>query len=83
MIYEELVLRAEALFKQHGSIVTGHGLMRKELRLLERKGLIERQLMKNKDTGAAINVWKPVSLAAELIAKKNKNSLQNEKKVVI
>lgn len=69
MNYEELVLRADALFKQYGKIITGHGLTRKELRLLERKGLIEKKLMKNKDTGAAINEWKPVSLAEELIAK--------------
>jgi len=83
MSYEELVLRAETIFKKYGSIVTGEGLTRKELRLLERKGLVERQLMQNKKTGAIITQWKPVSLAAELIGKKNKNNLQNEKKVVI
>jgi len=71
---EELVLRAETIFKKYGSIVTGEGMSRKELRLLERKGLVDRQLMKNKDTGALINQWKPVSLAAELIGKKNKNT---------
>ena len=69
MNYEELVLRADALFQRYGEIITGHGLTRKELRYLERKGLIERRLMKNKDTGAAINVWKPVSVAKEIIAK--------------
>jgi len=69
MNYEELVLRADALFQKHGKIITGHGLTRKELRLLERNGLIESQLMKNKDTGAAINMWKPVSVAKEIIAK--------------
>ena len=72
MNYEELVLRADALFKQYGKIITGHGLTRKELRLLERKGLIEGQLMENKDTGSLIYEWKPVSLAAELIAKNTK-----------
>jgi len=81
-VIEELVLRAEKLFAKYGSIVTGQGLNRKELRLLERKGLIDRQLMKNKDTGALINQWKPVSVAAGLIGEKNKNNLQNEKKVV-
>ena len=71
---EELVLRAETIFKKYGSIVTGEGMTRKELRLLERRGLVERQMMQNKKTGALINQWKPVSLAAELIGKKNKNT---------
>ena len=75
MSYEELVLRADVIFKKYGSIVTGEGLSRKELRLLERKGFIERQLVQIKKTGAIINRWKPVSLAAELIGKKNKKKL--------
>lgn len=61
MSYEELVLRAEKLFAHHGSIVTGEGMTR--------KGLVERQLMKNKKTGAIINQWKPVSVSAGLIKK--------------
>ena len=63
------ILKAERIFNQHGSIATGQGLSRKELRSLERQGLIEKRLMKNKDTGAAINVWKPVSISEGIIKK--------------
>lgn len=69
MNYEEVVLRAEALFRKYGSIITGHGLTRKELRLLERRGLIEKRLMKNKDTGSLIHEWKPVSVSEGIIKK--------------
>jgi len=65
---DALVKRAEALFNEHGKIITGHGLTRRELRRLERVGLIERQLMRNRDTGTLIYEWKPVS-AAEGVAK--------------
>ena len=61
--------RAEEIFNQFGKIVTGQGLSRKVLRQLEREGLIEKQLMKNKDTGAAIYEWKPVSISKEIIKK--------------
>ena len=61
--------RAEAIFNQFGKIATGQGLSRKVLRQLEREGLIEKQLMKNKDTGAAIYEWQPVSIAKEIIKK--------------
>ncbi len=63
--------RAEAIFNQFGKIVTGQGLSRKVLRQLEREGLIEKQLMKNKDTGAAIYEWQPVSVSKEIIKKPN------------
>ena len=69
MIYEEVVLRAEALFNEYGKIITGHGLSRKELRLLERRGLVEKRLMKNKDTGSLIYEWKPVSVSEGIIKK--------------
>ena len=61
--------KAEAIFKQYESIVTGQGLSRRELRQLERADFIESRLMKNKDTGALIRQWKPVSLAKEIIKK--------------
>ncbi len=61
--------RAEEIFNHFGKIVTGQGLSRKVLRQLEREGLIEKQLMKNKDTGAAIYEWKPVSISKEIIKK--------------
>ena len=69
MIYEEVVLRAKALFNEYGKIITGHGLSRKELRLLERRGLVEKRLMKNKDTGSLIYEWKPVSVSEGIIKK--------------
>ncbi len=61
--------RAEEIFNQFGKIVTGQGLSRKVLRQLEREGLIEKQLIKNKDTGAAINQWEPVSISKGIIKK--------------
>lgn len=60
--------RAEAIFNQFGKIVTGQGLSRKVLRQLEREGLIEKRLMKNKDTGSLIYEWKPVQLSEGIIA---------------
>ncbi len=63
------IKRAEAVFNQFGKIVTGQGLGRKVLRQLEREGLIEKQLMKNKDTGAAIYQWEPVSISKGIIKK--------------
>lgn len=63
------IKKAETLFNEYGSIITGHGLTRKELRQLEREGLIEKRLMKNKDTGSLIYEWRPVSVTAGLIAK--------------
>lgn len=64
------IKRAEAVFNQFGKIVTGQGLSRKVLRQLEREGLVEKQLMKNKDTGAIIYEWKPVSYVDGLVGKK-------------
>lgn len=63
--------KAEAVFNQahDGRIVTGQGLNRKELRQLERAGIIESRLMKNKDTGAVIYEWKPVSVSEGIIKK--------------
>jgi hypothetical protein len=65
------IKKAETVFNQArgGRIVTGQGLSRRQLRQLERAGLIESQLMKNKDTGALIYEWKPVSLSAGIIKK--------------
>jgi len=66
---DAMMKKAEAIFNEYGSIVTGQGLTRKQLRSLERQGLIERTLMKNKKTGAAVNVWKPVSISEAIIKK--------------
>lgn len=63
------IKKAEAIFNQYESIVTGHGLSRKVLRQMEREGLIEKQLMKNKDSGAVIYEWKPVRISQEIIKK--------------
>ena len=62
-------LKAERIFSKHGTIATGQGLSRKELRQMERQGLIEKRLMKNKDTGALIYEWKPVSISEGIIKK--------------
>ena len=67
---EATMKRAKAIFNHFGKIVTGQGLSRKVLRQLEREGLIEKQLMKNKDTGAIIYEWKPVSYIDGLVGKK-------------
>ncbi len=61
------IAKAEWIFNKFGKIATGQGLSRKVLRQLEREGLIEKQLMKNKDTGAAIYEWKPVSISKGII----------------
>lgn len=74
MISEELSRKANVIFAQakNSTILTGWGLSRKELRKLEREGLIEKQLMKHKETGQVIYQWKPVSPAEGLVAKKFK-----------
>lgn len=69
---EATIKKAEAILNQSGSIVTGQGLGRKELRQLERAGYIERRLMRNKDTGTLIYEWRPVLVSKEII----KNTLQ-------
>ena len=61
--------KAEMIFSQYDSIVTGQGLSRRELRQMEREGFLESRLMKNKDTGAIIRQWNPISLAKEIIKK--------------
>ena len=61
--------RAEEIFNHFEKIATGQGLSRKVLRQLEREGLIEKHLMKNKDTGALIYEWKPVRISQEIIKK--------------
>lgn len=66
---EEMLKRAEAIFNEFDSIVTGHGLNRRELRQLERMGYIEKRLMKNKDTGSLIYEWKPVKASEGIIKK--------------
>ncbi len=66
---DAMTKRAEEIFNHFGKIVTGQGLSRKVLRRLEREGLIEKQLMKNKDTGAAIYEWQPVSISKGIIKK--------------
>ncbi len=66
---DALIQKAENIFSHYGSIVTGQGLTRKELRLLERASLIESQLMKNKKTGSLIYEWKPISIAEGIIKK--------------
>ena len=68
---EATMKRAEAIFNHFGKIVTGQGVSRKVLRQLEREGIVEKQLMKNKDTGAAIYEWKPVTISKELIKDPN------------
>lgn len=66
---EATIKKAESIFNEYGSIITGHGLSRKELRQLERAGLIEKRLMKNKDTGSLIYQWKPISISEWIIKK--------------
>jgi len=66
---EATLRKAEAIFNKEGSIVTGQGLSRKVLRQMERDGLIEKRMMKNKDTGAIIYEWQPVSISKEIIKK--------------
>lgn len=66
---EATMRKAEAIFNKEGSIVTGQDLSRKELRQLEREGIVQKRLMKNKDTGSLIYEWKPTSLSEGIIKK--------------
>lgn len=66
---EATIKRAEEIFNHFGKIATGQGLSRKVLRQLEREGLVEKRLMKNKDTGAAIYQWQLVSISKGIIKK--------------
>jgi hypothetical protein len=61
--------KAEDIFNKNKRILTGQGLSRKELRQMQRAGLVESQLMKHKDTGQAIYAWKPVSVSEGIIKK--------------
>ena len=61
--------RAEAIFNKHKIILTGQGLNRRELRLLEREGIVESQLMKHKEMGQVIRQWKPVQVSEGIIKK--------------
>jgi len=63
------IKKAEMLFKnsRDGRVLTGYGLSRRELKLMEREGLIEKQLMKHKETGQMIYAWKPISVSKEII----------------
>ncbi len=63
------IKKAEAIFKKHKTIATGYGLSRRELRMLERAGLVEKRLMKNKDSGSVIYEWTPVSFVDGLVGK--------------
>lgn len=61
-ITKELLDKAERIFAaaKNGSILTGQGLSRKELRLLERRGMVESRLLKYKDNGQIIRGWQLV-----------------------
>ncbi len=59
--------KAEAIFNRNKRILTGQGLSRKELRQLQRAGLIESQLMKNTDKGQIILAWQPVQVSEGVI----------------
>ena len=61
------IKRAEAIFNQFGKIATGQGLSRKVLRQLERQGIVEKRLMKNDKTGAAIYEWQLMSISEDII----------------
>ena len=61
--------KAEDIFNKNKRILTGQGLSRKEQRQMQRAGLVESQLMKNKDTGAVICAWKPVQVSEGIIKK--------------
>jgi hypothetical protein len=63
------IKKAEAIFKKHKIVATGYGLSRRELRMLERAGLVEKRLMKNKDSGTVIYEWTPISIAEGIIKK--------------
>ena len=66
---DAIIEKAEAIFNKNKRILTGQGLSRKELRQLQRAGLIESQMMKHTDTGQAIYAWKPVSASEGIIKK--------------
>lgn len=59
--------RAEYIFSKNKRILTGQGLSRKELRLMERAGFVESQLMKHKETGQVILAWTPVQVSKGII----------------
>jgi len=61
--------KAEAIFNKNKRILTGQGLSRKQLRQMQRAGLIESQLMKHTDTGQAIYAWKPVQVSEGIVKK--------------
>lgn len=53
---DRLLAKAAAVFDQHKRILTGFVLTRRELRKLERMGVVEKRLMRS-DTGSLIYLW--------------------------
>jgi len=64
---DDTIEKAEAIFNKNKRILTGEGLSRRQLRQLQRAGLIESQLMKHKETGQVIYAWKPVQASEGII----------------
>lgn len=65
VVTSELLGRAQEVFKQKGAIYSNDGLTRTELRLLERKGLVEKsryfRARKFVDSNSTVvYIWKPL-----------------------
>jgi hypothetical protein len=54
----ELMSKVEKAFAGKDMILTGQGLGRNELRALERRGIIESKLFKQKEKGTIIRGWR-------------------------
>lgn len=50
-----------------GRIATGHGMSRRELRALERAGVVRSKLMMNETTRSWIRVWSLIKVSEGLI----------------
>lgn len=68
LITDELLKKFEEAFQNKKSLVANDGLSRKELRILERKGYVKKQLMKGlqvfngRSTGAFVQLYTRTSI---------------------
>jgi len=58
---QELVAKAERVFSQQARILTGHGLSRRELRKLERLGIVKKRLVRT-NAGSLTWLWNRVCM---------------------
>jgi len=82
-ITNELISKANAIFNKRSMILTGEGLTRTELRLLERRGRVKKSYRKYGD-GTLRCVWMRPSTHEKLkVAEKKRRELEEAKEIKV